>query len=56
MPPATLAVGTENKGVGMRWLVTGANGMLGTDLVVGLRDAGHDVTASTRADLDITDP
>ncbi len=36
-----------------RWLVTGAGGMLGRDLVAAL--AGADVTAMTRADLDITD-
>lgn len=40
----------------MRWLVTGAAGMLGTDLVAVLRAAGEDVTAVPRADLDITDP
>ncbi|MGQ0631419.1 MAG: dTDP-4-dehydrorhamnose reductase [Sporichthyaceae bacterium] len=37
-----------------RWLVTGAGGMLGTDLVQAL--AGRDVYAATRAQLDITDP
>ncbi|SHN46091.1 dTDP-4-dehydrorhamnose reductase [Cryptosporangium aurantiacum] len=37
----------------MRWLITGAGGALGHDLVVALRDA--DVTAATRAVLDITD-
>jgi dTDP-4-dehydrorhamnose reductase len=37
----------------MRWLVTGAGGMLGRDLVEVL--AGQDLTAATRADLDITD-
>lgn len=40
----------------MRWLVTGAAGMLGTDLVATLRERGHDVTAVTRADLDLLDP
>ena len=40
----------------MRWLVTGADGMLGTDLVAVLRRAGEDVTASTLATLDITEP
>jgi dTDP-4-dehydrorhamnose reductase len=39
----------------MRWLVTGANGMLGTDLVARLRQGGHDVRAAGRADLDVTD-
>jgi dTDP-4-dehydrorhamnose reductase len=37
----------------MRLLVTGAAGMLGTDVVAAA--AGHDVVALTRADLDITD-
>jgi dTDP-4-dehydrorhamnose reductase len=36
-----------------RWLVTGAGGMLGRDLLSVL--SGADVTALTRADLDITD-
>lgn len=40
----------------MRWLVTGASGMLGRDLVELLRGAGEEVTAATRVDLDITDP
>ena len=35
------------------YLVTGANGMLGTDLVAAL--AGREVTALRRADLDVTD-
>ena len=38
-----------------RWLVTGAGGMLGTDLVAVLRDRDADHTALSRADLDITD-
>jgi dTDP-4-dehydrorhamnose reductase len=38
----------------MRLLVTGAAGMLGTD-VVAAAAPGHDVVAFTRADLDITD-
>lgn len=38
-----------------RWLVTGAHGMLGRDLVAVLRDYG-DVTAAGRSWLDITDP
>lgn len=37
-------------------LVTGAAGMLGTDLVTALLEADHDVTGLGRADLDITDP
>lgn len=36
-----------------RWLITGANGQLGRDLVSAL--AGQDVTAWTRADVDLTD-
>jgi dTDP-4-dehydrorhamnose reductase len=36
-----------------RWLVTGAGGMLGSDLVDAL--AGESVTAATRGQLDITD-
>ncbi|MEV4342905.1 dTDP-4-dehydrorhamnose reductase [Actinoplanes sp. NPDC049596] len=40
----------------MRWLVTGAGGMLGRDLVSVLRASGEtDVIAATRADLDIGD-
>ncbi|WP_353950942.1 dTDP-4-dehydrorhamnose reductase [Knoellia sp. S7-12] len=38
-----------------RWLVTGAAGMLAHDLLPRLADAGHDVTALHRADLDVTD-
>ena len=38
-----------------RWLVTGARGMLGRDLVTVLEDRGEAVTGLSRADLDITD-
>ncbi len=38
-----------------RWLVTGAGGMLGRD-VVGLLAPDRPVTALARADLDVTDP
>ena len=38
-----------------RWLVTGAGGMLGQDLVTCLKRDGETVLALTRADLDITD-
>jgi len=41
---------------GRRWLVTGAGGMLGRDVVAVLRAAGAEVTAAGRAELDITDP
>jgi dTDP-4-dehydrorhamnose reductase len=40
----------------LRVLVAGAGGMLGHDLVPALEAAGHEVTAATRADLDVTDP
>ena len=40
----------------MRWLVAGAGGMLGQDLVPLLRSRGHDVIATGRATLDVTDP
>lgn len=41
----------------MRWLITGAGGMLGRDLRTVLAEAGEaDVLAATRADLDVTDP
>jgi len=39
-----------------RILVTGASGMLGSDLVPALSAAGHEVFARSRADLDVTDP
>ncbi len=39
----------------MRWLVTGAAGMLGTDVVTRLRDRGEDVDPVTRAGLDLLD-
>ncbi len=39
----------------MKWLVTGSNGMLGTDLVRRLRGDGAEVTAATRATVDLTD-
>jgi dTDP-4-dehydrorhamnose reductase len=38
-----------------RWLVTGAGGMLGRDLVTVLRGRGQDVAALTRETLDVTD-
>ena len=38
-----------------RWLVTGAGGMLGTDLVAVLTSCGESVTGLDRASLDVTD-
>ena len=38
-----------------RWLVTGAGGMLGTDMVAVLTSHGEPVTGMNRADLDVTD-
>lgn len=40
----------------MRWLVTGAGGMLGHDTVQELLDRGEQVTGLDRAALDITEP
>ncbi|MFP5501882.1 MAG: dTDP-4-dehydrorhamnose reductase [Candidatus Sericytochromatia bacterium] len=40
----------------MKILVTGAQGMLGQDLVPILGEYGHDVLACGRQDLDVTDP
>ena len=40
----------------MKWLVTGAKGMLGTDLVAVLHAAGQSVTATDVDTVDITDP
>jgi dTDP-4-dehydrorhamnose reductase len=39
----------------VKWLVTGAHGMLGRDLVDLLGAAGHQVTATGRSELDVTD-
>lgn len=39
----------------MKVLVTGAGGMLGQDVVTLFRQRGHEVTAATRADLDVLD-
>ncbi len=40
----------------MRWLVTGAAGMLGTDVVEMVRSVGHEVRAVDLPELDITSP
>lgn len=42
----------------MKWLLTGASGMLGRDLQLQLAGAAgvHDVTALSHADLDVADP
>jgi dTDP-4-dehydrorhamnose reductase len=40
----------------MRWLVVGADGMLGQDLVATVAAAGHEVTGVDRPHIDITDP
>lgn len=39
----------------MRWLIAGAHGMLGQDLVERVRQEGHDVVAVDRDEIDITD-
>ncbi|HHW82441.1 MAG TPA: dTDP-4-dehydrorhamnose reductase [Actinomycetales bacterium] len=39
----------------MKWIVTGAGGMLGTDLVAALERRGHEVLALDSDSLDITD-
>jgi dTDP-4-dehydrorhamnose reductase len=40
----------------MKVLVTGAGGMLGRDVVLAAANAGHDVAAYARTDLDVTEP
>lgn len=40
----------------MRWLVVGADGMLGQDLVATVAAAGHEVAGVDRPHIDITDP
>jgi len=47
---------SSSKGVAVRWLVAGALGMLGQDLVAQLRARGDEVTAVDRDEVDITDP
>ncbi len=38
-----------------RWLVTGAGGMLGLDMLGGLRSSGNEAVGLSRSELDITD-
>jgi dTDP-4-dehydrorhamnose reductase len=38
-----------------RWVITGAGGMLGHDLVTALKQVGHNTAELTHRDLDITD-
>lgn len=47
--------GTTKETARMRWLVTGASGMLGQDVVALLASRGADVTAVDREVVDITD-
>lgn len=47
--------GTKEQGPAQRWLVVGAAGMLGRDVVAVVRDAGYQVTGLGRGELDITD-
>jgi dTDP-4-dehydrorhamnose reductase len=46
---------TRTQGAAQRWLVVGAAGMLGQDVVAAAAGAGHQVTGVGRADLDVTD-
>lgn len=39
----------------MRWVVTGAGGMLATDVIAVLREAGDEAVALRRSDLDVRD-
>ncbi|NBW91568.1 MAG: NAD-dependent epimerase/dehydratase family protein, partial [Actinobacteria bacterium] len=39
----------------MKLFVTGAGGQLGHELVLAIREAGHEAIAATHAQLDITD-
>lgn len=54
--PALLASPRPMPGERPRVLVTGASGMLGSDLVPVLAGAGYDVYPRPRSDLDVTDP
>lgn len=39
----------------MRWLVVGANGMLGQDMVAALASRGHEAVGVDRSEIDVTD-
>lgn len=53
---ATLVDVEPTRGGTVRWLVAGAQGMLGQDLVRAVLARGDDVTAVDRDEVDITDP
>jgi dTDP-4-dehydrorhamnose reductase len=46
----------DTTGDGVRWVVTGAGGMLGTDLVALLAERDEQVTGLDRSAVDVTDP
>ncbi len=52
---AVFALAQRDYAAAVHILVTGAQGMLGTDLVTAFLEADHDVTGLGRADLDVTD-
>lgn len=54
--PARRGLLTREGAPAGRWLVTGAGGMLGQDVLEVLRAAGADVTAAGRQELDVRDP
>ncbi|MFI9485493.1 dTDP-4-dehydrorhamnose reductase [Promicromonospora sp. NPDC052451] len=46
---------TDPAGAAQRWLVVGAAGMLGQDVLAAATRAGHEVSGAGRAELDVTD-
>ncbi|MFI6427329.1 dTDP-4-dehydrorhamnose reductase [Promicromonospora sp. NPDC050880] len=46
---------TDPAGAAQRWLVVGAAGMLGQDVLTAATRAGHEVSGAGRAELDVTD-
>ncbi|MFD5144918.1 dTDP-4-dehydrorhamnose reductase [Streptomyces sp. NPDC058401] len=56
MSQSTSGAESADSTSGGRWVVTGAAGMLGQDVLAVLKDAGIAATALRRTDLDITDP